>query len=415
MGGEGALDPAGRDGQGQPGGRVDVGPDPDRVEPGQHQAGQDRAVRGPGHHLVAGRPRGQAHGLVGHGRTRDREPGPVGPPGLGGQPLGLAEQVTRAAEVVDPAQLRHVGQQGRVVADQGRVAFVAGDGEVGVAPAQELLGRPGQRPVAAAHQQGRRHQHGGQGDELGQDEAEAVAGEAVGEVDVGVGGAEARPQGGGQGHGRPAGGQGGGGQGAGRAAGDPEGTGAVGLAAAQPDQGREHDQVGQGEQGDGQGQGGAEVAAVVVTGHGEGGQGVVPVATTPAARVAVSGVPVRAETRPRAGGPPPVEAGRGLGPRGRHHPGEAVGDQDPEEGQGGQPADRPGPGPVDGEHRGQGVDEAGQAGEPLGRDDLHDGQHRHGVQGAGEGAGADDRSRHVPGRVAELLGGRRGQLEAEEV
>jgi hypothetical protein len=43
--------------------------------------------------------------------------------------------------------------------------------------------------------------------------------------------------------------------------------------------------------------------------------------------------------------------------------------------------------------RGQGVDEAGQAGEPVGRDDQHDGQHRDRVQGTGEGAGADDRGR----------------------
>jgi len=125
-------------------------------------------------------------------------------------------------------------------------------------------------------------------------------------------------------------------------------------------------------------------------------------------------VPVLADTR-KDGRPDAVEAGRGLGARGRHHPGEPVRDHDPQQGQGGQRPDQPLPGPVDDEHRGHGVDEAGEAGEPVGRHDQHDGQHRDRVQGAGQRPGPDDRGRDVAGRVAQLLAGRRRQLEAEEV
>jgi hypothetical protein len=180
----------------------------------------------------------------------------------------------------------HVRQQRRVVADQGRVALVPGDREVGVAAVKELLGGPGERRLGGGRtgarpgrrrpgsdEQDRGHEHGGQGDQPGQGEGQSLAGEAVGQMGVAVAGAEPGPEGGGQRDRRPAGGEGAGGQGAGGAAGDPEGPGPVGVGAAQPDQAGEHHQVGQGEQRDGQGQGGAEVAAVVVAGDGEGGQG----------------------------------------------------------------------------------------------------------------------------------------------
>ena len=118
------------------------------------------------------------------------------------------------------------------------------------------------------------------------------------------------------------------------AARDPEGAGAR-VGPAQPDQGREHQQVGQGEQRDREGQGDAEVAAVVVPGHGEGGHGGgggdQPAGQGGGHRGARPGRHPAEDGRPDA-----VEAGRGLGARGRHHPGEPVGDHDPEQGQGGQ-------------------------------------------------------------------------------
>ena len=275
-------------------------------------------------------------------------------------------------------------------------------------------GRDAFAPAAEADEQGGGDEHGGQRDELGQGEREALAGEAVRQVGVGVAGPQAGPERGGQGDRRPAGGQGAGGQGSGGAAGDPEGAGPVRVGAAQPDQGREHGQVGQGEQRDGEGQGEAEVAAVVVAGHGEGGQGG-DGGDQPAGQGGRDRRAGPGRDPAEAGRADAVEAGRGLGARGRHHPGEPVGDQDPEEGERGQAADQALPGAVDDEDGGQGVDEAGQAGEPVGRDDQHDGQHRDGVHDAGEDAGADDRGRDVAGRVAQLLAGGRRQLEAEEV
>jgi hypothetical protein len=198
---------------------------------------------------------------------------------------------------------------------------------------------------------GRGGGHRGQWEKCGEGEAEAVGGEAVGQVGVGVGGAKPRPQRCRHRQRRPAGGQSAGDPGAGVAAGDPERSWSLRVGTAQPDQRREHDQVGQGQQRHRQRQDDAEVAGVVVAGHrerGQRGRG----GDQPAGDRGPQRGPGPGRHPAKRAGADSVEAGRSLGAGDRHDPGEAVGHQHPHERDRGQSTDQARPAAVDDEHRG---------------------------------------------------------------
>ena len=140
----------------QPGGGVHVRAQPDRLQPGEHQAEQERAVQGPGYgDPVARLPHGERQRLVAVGRAADREAADVGAPQPGRAALGVGEDAVLLLHRVQPAEERHVARHHP--ADEIGPSFVAGNGErslslvekgqVGVEQrrvrAQPLLGGPG--------------------------------------------------------------------------------------------------------------------------------------------------------------------------------------------------------------------------------------------------------------------------------
>ncbi len=126
--GECGLEGCSRDTRGQSVGRVDLGTHPDRVEPGEHEAEEHRAVQGAGHDdPVAGPAHGEREGLVAVRRPTDREAAQVGAPEPGGSRLGLGDHSTGELHRVEPGIEGHV--PGYDVADEVVALLVAGDGE----------------------------------------------------------------------------------------------------------------------------------------------------------------------------------------------------------------------------------------------------------------------------------------------
>ena len=103
-------DALGRDPDGQAGRGVDLGPHPDRLEPGEHEPREDRLVQVPRHdHRSPGPARRERERLVSLRRAVDAEAAEIGAPERRGEPLRLAEQVPLHVEVVG------AGRQGEVV------------------------------------------------------------------------------------------------------------------------------------------------------------------------------------------------------------------------------------------------------------------------------------------------------------
>ena len=102
--GQRVPDRADRDRAGQPGRGVDLGQHPHRLQPGQHDAEQQRAVQRPGDHDgLAGLAGRQGERLVAVRRAGHREPAPVGPPQPRGPRLPLSQQLVRMLDPVQPA------------------------------------------------------------------------------------------------------------------------------------------------------------------------------------------------------------------------------------------------------------------------------------------------------------------------
>ena len=117
-----------RDAERQPGGRVDLGPDPDGREPGEHQAEQHRAVQRAAHHdLVAVAAERQRDRLVGVRGAADGEPADVGAPQPGRARLGVREHPAGELHGVQAGVERYVARDD--VADQVVPLLVAGDRE----------------------------------------------------------------------------------------------------------------------------------------------------------------------------------------------------------------------------------------------------------------------------------------------
>ena len=88
------------------------GRDVDRLGAGVDQRDHHRLVDVAGDdHLVAGPQRGEQEGVVAGGGAVDQIEGAVGAPGVGGEPLRLAEGVRREVDVVDAAADGDVGEQ----------------------------------------------------------------------------------------------------------------------------------------------------------------------------------------------------------------------------------------------------------------------------------------------------------------
>ena len=88
----------GRDAEGQPGGRVDVGAHPHGSEPGQHQSEEHRPVQRPADHdLVAVAAERQRDRLVRVRRAADREPAEVRAPQPCGPRLGVGQHAVGSA------------------------------------------------------------------------------------------------------------------------------------------------------------------------------------------------------------------------------------------------------------------------------------------------------------------------------
>lgn len=127
-GGERPAYGVGRHAPRQAGRLVDLGPHPDRREPGEHEAQQHRPVqRAADDHLVTLAAQGQGDGLVGMGGAAGREAAHVGTPQGRGAGLGVGKHAGRELHRVEPGIERDVA--GDHVADQVGALLVAGDGE----------------------------------------------------------------------------------------------------------------------------------------------------------------------------------------------------------------------------------------------------------------------------------------------
>jgi hypothetical protein len=125
---EGLGDGRRGDAEGQPGVGVDLGSHPDRLEPGQHQTEQHRAVQGPADdHAVALAAEREGDGLVGVRGPAGGEPADVGPPQPGGPGLRLDEHSAGQLHGVQAGVQRDVA--GDHVADQVVPLLVARDRE----------------------------------------------------------------------------------------------------------------------------------------------------------------------------------------------------------------------------------------------------------------------------------------------
>ena len=136
---------ADRDRAGQPGRRVHLRQHPHRVQAGQHEAEQQRAVQRPGDHdRPAGLARGQGERLVPVRRAGHREPAPVRAPQVRGPPLRVRQQLVGVLDGVHPAVQRRVA----LGHGAGEVAalLVAGDAHRGELTGRGLRGEP-QPPV----------------------------------------------------------------------------------------------------------------------------------------------------------------------------------------------------------------------------------------------------------------------------
>ncbi len=113
-------------GQAVPG--VHPGSDPHRLQAGEDQAEEHRAVQGPGDHHPVPRPSdGEGEGLVAVGRATHREAAEVDPPRPCGPCLGVGEDSAGEPHRVEPGVERDV--TGHHVADEVEPVLVAGDRE----------------------------------------------------------------------------------------------------------------------------------------------------------------------------------------------------------------------------------------------------------------------------------------------
>ena len=141
MPGQRVPDRPDRDRAGQPGRGVHLGQHPYRLQPGQHDAEQQRAVQRPGDHDRPARfADGQGERLVAVRRAGHREPAPVGAPQLCGPPLPLGQQLVRVLDAVQPAVQRRVTRGHR--AGEVTPLLVPGHAHRGQGPGVRLRGEP---------------------------------------------------------------------------------------------------------------------------------------------------------------------------------------------------------------------------------------------------------------------------------
>ena len=123
-------DPRGRSAERDPEVFRDIRREPHRPRAGQDQAGVHRLVAGAvDEHGLARCGRRQAQRLIGVGRAVVREPAHVGAPRRRRELLGPLEDPRLVAQGLGATMKRHVGEQQRRVADERRVALVAGGRE----------------------------------------------------------------------------------------------------------------------------------------------------------------------------------------------------------------------------------------------------------------------------------------------